>query len=319
MVALPKAPTFKRATKTEAAFEAAIDKDGGNLFRELLLKHLPKIADAYRKDEEADNFRSHLGASQIGKECERALWLGWRWTYTRKFQARIRRLFNRGHQEEARFLALLDMIGVQFYQPEDGSQERISDHAGHFGSALDGVLWDVPDCPGEWVLGEFKTHNTKSFCELVVKGVQVSKPEHYAQIQTCMARRGIFKCLYIAVNKNDDDIFCQVVEYDERNASSYLLRGRNIIVARAAPKRISEDPSHFKCTICDCKQRCHFPEQSKDALPINCRTCKHSFAEVEYGTWRCELRDVVLDKVDQLAGCGLHDPMPALIVRERRA
>ena len=39
----------RRAKKTEAAIDAAIDSDGGNLFRKLLLKHLPAIADAYRE------------------------------------------------------------------------------------------------------------------------------------------------------------------------------------------------------------------------------------------------------------------------------
>lgn len=316
MVALPKTPTFKRAKKTEAAIDAAIDADGGNRFRELLEYHLPRIADAYRKDEEADSFRSHLGASQIGVDCERALWLGWRWSFARKFQARMLRLFNRGHQEEARFLAMLDMIGVQFYQPEDGTQERISDHGGHFGSALDGVLWGVPDCLGEWILGEFKTHNTKSFCDLVVKGVQVAKPQHYAQIQTCMARRGIYRCLYMAVNKNDDDVYCEIIEFDQLSASKYLMRAGNIIVAREAPKRLSEDPSNFKCGMCDAKQRCHFPE----IVPVakNCRTCVHSYADIATGKWYCDHLRTVLDKADQLAGCGVHAPIPALAVRERR-
>lgn len=212
---------------------------------------------------------------------------------------------------------MLEMIGVEFYQPDDGSQERISDHGGHFGSALDGVLWNVPDCPGEWILGEFKTHNTKSFCDLIVKGVQVSKPEHYAQIQTCMARRGISKTIYIAVNKNDDDLFAQIIDYDERSSSSYLMRAGNIIVAREPPKRLSEDPSNFKCGICDAKQRCHFPATSP--VPINCRTCKHSVADIATGTWGCELRKTMLDKVDQMAGCGLHEPIRALVERERRA
>lgn len=317
MAALPKSPTFQRATRTEAAIDAAIELDGGNLFRRLLEKHLPRIVDAYRQDDENDNFRSHLGASQIGKECDRALYLGWRWAYTRKFSGRLLRLFNRGHQEEARFLAMLEMIGVQFHQPENGGQERISDHGGHFGSALDGVLWNVIECPGEWVLGEFKSHNTKSFCDLVVKGVQVSKPEHYSQVQSCMARRGIHKTLYVASNKNDDDIFAQIIEFDGRAADSSLSRAGNIIVAREPPKRISEDPSNFKCGICDAKQICHFPSNAPKLM--NCRTCRHSLADIPTGTWYCEYLERVLDKEDQLAGCGAHDPIPALVQRERRA
>lgn len=303
----------RRALKTEQAIEAAIDADGGNLFRTLLLKHLPKIADAYREDDPNDAFRSHLGASQIGRKCERELWLGWRWSYTRKFKARLLRLFNRGHQEEARFLAMLEMIGVIFHQPEDGSQERISDFGGHFGSALDGVLWNVPDCPGEWILGEFKTHNTKLFSKLYAEGVLKAKPEHYSQMQTCMARRGIHKTLYMAVNKNDDDIYCEIVDYDHAWATRELEKGARIITRRDAPARISDDPSNFDCSFCDAQQRCHFPD--KLPLPKNCRTCQHSVADIPSGTWGCDLRNVVLTKQDQRVGCGQWDPIPELTKR----
>ena len=51
---LPKAPTYKRATRTEVAIENAIASDGGNRFRRLLLKHLPRIRSEERR---------------VGKEC----------------------------------------------------------------------------------------------------------------------------------------------------------------------------------------------------------------------------------------------------------
>ena len=305
-------PQYKRATKTEQAIEDAIEADGGNVFRRLVLKHLPKIEDAYREDDPNDQFRSHLGASVIGRKCEKELWLGWRWSFARTFKSRILRLFNRGHQEEARFLAMLEMIGVQFHQPEDGGQERISDHGGHFGSALDGILWNVPDCPGEWILGEFKTHNTKSFCKVVAEGVVVAKPEHYSQMQVCMARRGIHKTLYLSVNKNDDDIFGQIIEYDHNHATKELSKAATIITRRDAPKRISDDPSFLDCSWCDAKQRCHFPDQQEP--PKNCRTCKHSVADIG-GTWGCDKFDKQLDKQAQLAGCAEWDPIPELIKR----
>ena len=313
MAALPKAPTYQRAIRTENAIDTAIASDGGNEFRRLLLKHLPLIEDAYRKDDESDPYRSHLGASQIGKPCTRLLWYGWRWAFPRSFSSRILRLFNRGHQEEARFLAMLEMIGVRLHQPDSGGQERISDHGGHFGSALDGVLWGVPDCPGEWILGEFKTHNTKSFCDLAHKGVQVSKPEHYAQMQTCMARRGIYKTLYLAVNKNDDDIFGQIVDYDQPVASSFLMRAKDIIVANDPPPRISNDPSHKDCTYCDAHKRCHFPSMTMP--PKHCRSCRHSVADVSSGTWGCNFKNIMLDKADQMQGCNSHEYIPGLIER----
>lgn len=300
-----------RATKTEQAIEAAIDSDGGGLFRKLERKWFPLIEDAYR--ERDGGFRSHLGASQIGRKCAREVWLGYRWAVVKQFKARMLRLVNRGHLEEARFLALLEMIGCQFHLDPSGEQERISDHGGHYGSALDAVVWGIPDCPGEWVLGEFKTHNTKSFCKLVVEGVKQSKPEHHDQMQSCMARRGIHKCIYIAVNKNDDDLFAEIVEYDHAHASGVQAKAADLITRRTAPPRLSEDPSNFDCTYCDAKQRCHFPHE---APPFkNCRTCRHSLADIPSGTWGCELKNMMLDKEAQLAGCDQWDAIPDLIQR----
>lgn len=301
-----------RAVKTERAIEAALDADGGDRFRALQRKWFPLIEDAYRA--ESKDHRSHLGASQIGRKCVREVWLDWRWALPRlKFKARMLRLVNRGHLEEARFMALLEMIDCQFHIMDNGEQERISDHGGHYGSALDGVIWGIPDAPGEWILGEFKTHNTKSFCNLALEGVKLSKPQHYEQMQSCMGRRGIHKCIYIAVNKNDDDIFCEMVYYDHAHETKIRDKAADIIVRRDAPRRLSDDPSNQDCTYCDAHQRCHFPDQ---ALPeLNCRTCRHSIADIPSGSWGCELHNILLTKAAQLKGCEQWDPIPDLIKR----
>jgi len=171
----------------------------------------------------------------------------------------------------------------------------------------------VPDAPGEWILGEFKTSGTKPFCKLIVEGVAKAKPEHYSQMQVCMARRGIFKCLYMVVNKNDDDIFCQMIEYDAAHAAKELAKAKDIIVRRDAPKRLSEDPSNFACGLCDAHQRCHFPD--KLPLPTNCRTCDHSIADIPSGTWGCEHHGYTLTKDMQVKGCTEHTPIPDLTRR----
>lgn len=314
MATLISLPTYRKAPLTAAAIDAAIDADGGSLFRQLERKWFPTIEDAYRAQD--GGFRSHLGASQIGRPCVRETYLNWRWSFKKIFKPRMVRLVNRGHLEEARFLAMLEMIGVQFHLTESGEQERISDHGGHYGSALDGVLWGVPDMPGEWILGEFKTSNTKNFAKMVTGGVQKTKPEHYEQMQSCMGRRGIFWTLYIMVNKDDDDLHFELVQYDIRREDSIRGKAADIITRRTAPPRISDDPSNRDCGYCDAKQRCHFPHEAPlTGVFVNCRTCRHSVADIPSGTWGCELRNIVLDKSLQLTGCDQHDPIPDLIRR----
>lgn len=64
--------------------------------------------------------RSHLGFSMIGDECQRKLWYGFRWCKTPKPEPRLKRLFNRGHLEEDRFVDYLRGIGCEV-NPFDNS------------------------------------------------------------------------------------------------------------------------------------------------------------------------------------------------------
>lgn len=69
--------------------------------------------------------RGYLGGSVIGRECERQLWYGFRWCDPAgQFEGRILRLFDRGHREEATFVAELRGIGCKVYDidPSTGRQ-----------------------------------------------------------------------------------------------------------------------------------------------------------------------------------------------------
>lgn len=82
---------------------------------------------------------------------------------------------------------------------------------------------------------EFKTHAAKSFVDLVAKGVQRSKPQHYAQMQIYMRLTGMTRAMYLAVNKDNDDLYVERVEVDGDFADRLLAKaGRIIFAARAA-------------------------------------------------------------------------------------
>jgi hypothetical protein len=54
---------------------------------------------AYEADAH-QGFRLHLGASLIGKPCERSLWYDFRWTTVAQHPGRLLRLFETGQLEE---------------------------------------------------------------------------------------------------------------------------------------------------------------------------------------------------------------------------
>jgi len=275
------------AVNTMTAIENCIAGDQGASFRLNLGKVIPHITDAYRGADEG--FRSHLGASLIGKECARQIWYGWRWARKSKFSGRMLRLFNRGHLEEARFIAMLLSIGCQVYQQDaNGNQYRISDLGGHLGGSGDGVVIGVPDIPaGQPCLAEFKTHGEKSFVKLQKDGVRLAKPEHYVQMQLYMRKMGLMYALYGAVNKNTDEIHMEIILLDAHTADQFLDRGRQIVMMQVAPAKLNNaSPGLFACRFCDEKDICHM----NAPMERNCRTCFFGKPR-EDGTWWCESKD----------------------------
>jgi hypothetical protein len=293
---------MRLATKTLSAIDSAIDADQGSSFRGLLKKHMMMADDPFRQGE--PSFRSHLGASMIGRDCARELWYNFHWAVKPHFEGRILRLFNRGHLEEPRFLAMLEMIDCQvFAVTEDGGQFRMQDHNGHFGSAIDGVAIGIPDLPPNTpCLTEYKTSNEKGFKKLVKSGVIECKYEHFVQMQIYMQKMGLLYAIYMCVNKNDDDLYAEIIEYDERVANQYIQRAFQIIYTTEPPPKINSSPSWFACSFCDYKQVCHFSAPVEE----NCRTCFQSSPSEHENRWICALDSRLLSKDDQEAGCGLY-------------
>jgi hypothetical protein len=303
----PKGPTVHIATKTLAAIDAAFHKDQGAKFRGLLGELMPLAGDAYSTKE--DDWRDHLGASLIGRECSRELWYSFHWCTLTKFDGRMLRLFNRGHLEEPRFVAMLKMIGCEVWQVDaNGKQFRISGHRGHFGGSMDAVVTGLPDLPeGVPALAEFKTHGEKSFLKLEAEGVMSAKWEHFIQMQVYMGKNELPYALYGAVSKNTDALHMEIIPFDPIHYQKYLDRSATIIDAVEPPKRISTSPGFFKCKFCDHIKLCHLT-----ALPErNCRTCIHSRV-IDDGKWYCSALLKDLTPAEQRAGCDQYDSNPAI-------
>lgn len=186
-------------------------------------------------------------------------------------------------------------------------QWRIEDVFGHFGGSLDGIAYNLPEveiaegvyiCAKDPVLLEFKTHGQKSFDTLCKLGLKDAKPEHYAQMQVYMAKRGIKFGLYMAVNKNTDELKCYFVVAVPMEGFWMISRAQEIITAKAPPARISSNPSWFKCRFCDHRKPCHMGQP----LAKNCRTCIHS-NPIDGGQWHCQLWDSVIPIHGQKEGC----------------
>src|SRR5260370_37914849 len=108
------------AQKTLDLIKSSVEKDQGAAYRTALGKVIPHIKDVYESD---NSFRRHLGASIIGIECARQIYYSFRWFKKRHFSDQRLRLVNRGHLEEARFIALFLSIGCQVYQQDENGKQ----------------------------------------------------------------------------------------------------------------------------------------------------------------------------------------------------
>lgn len=252
---------------------------------------------------EADKPRPHLGASILGHPCDRWLWLSFRWAAREDFTGRILRLFRRGHAEEAWITADLRRIGMDVRD----SQTRV-DFGKHVSGSLDGIIQSGVPGSAKRHVAEYKTHSLKSFNALVAKGVEASKPMHYAQMQVYMHGTGIDRALYVAVCKDDDRIHTERVRYSKGEAERLVARGHALTMADRMPPPISTDPSWFQCKFCPAYAMCHQKQPTRFA---NCRTCAH--VTIRDDDVHCSRWDDVIPTSFQHDGCDDHVLHPDLV------
>lgn len=178
---------------------------------------------------------------------------------------------------------------------------------GHYKGHSDGRVCPPAEAIGgapSWGLLEAKTHNAKSFARLRVKGVLSSKPEHVQQMQAYMHEFGLPWALYVAVCKDDDDIYVEVLPARPELGAALQDVAAAIIQANEPPVKYSPDPSWFVCKFCDFREICHYGKPPAKS----CRTCVFSRADVDEGGWYCQHWHQKIPAGAVAAGCDLWEP-----------
>jgi len=293
------------------------------------------IYEYHKKKGDSHPVRGYLGASIIGHPCERYLWYCFRQACAPDFSGRMYRLFETGDLAENRFTRELRAIGceVHDHQPPpadfseghpngeiyEAKQFEITDFGGHFSGHMDGCALGLTEAPKTWHVLEYKTHNNKSFKKLQKEGVKKSKPMHYAQMQAYMYKTGMKRALYLAVNKDTDELYMERVYYDKSYCEGLMEKAKRIITASDPPPRISERRDYYICGWCDAKAVCHGTEQPEPALTLpslSCRQCCHATPNIEGdgAQWKCEkVSNKEITDTCQGAICADHLILPGLI------
>jgi len=273
----------------------------------------------YKKRGDAEPIRGYLGASIIGHPCERYLWFSFRACCKGDFSGRMYRLFETGDLAEDRFADNLRSIGATVHvTDEHGEQFSVSAFGGHFSGHLDGCALGIPEAPKAWHVLEFKTHNSKNFKKLIKDGVALAFPKHHAQMMIYMHYTGMPRALYLAVNKDTDELYSERVRYDTKQAALLVQRAERIIRAQEPPTRISDRPDFWQCKMCNARDICHGSVAPAPALivpALSCKQCCHATPTMGGvdGRWVCEKHKKALSTSAQENLCEDHLVLPGLL------
>ena len=218
-----------------------------------------KILEQYNTQEK----RSYLGASSIGDECIRKVQLQYM-QKDQKVSAKQIRTFDIGHCLEDLIIKWLRIAGFNLKtRNENGDQFGFSVADGKFAGHVDGLIYgfpeEFPDKPTGVCLLEIKTMNNKSWNDTQKRGVLVSKPVYYSQIQLYMAYLELDKCLFVALNKDTSDLYFEIIPFDPGMAQKYSDRAVQIIKATENNELlpcVSGDSSFFLCKMCGFRNHC---------------------------------------------------------------
>ncbi|WP_211842465.1 hypothetical protein [Neoroseomonas alkaliterrae] len=206
--------------------------------------------------------RDYLGGSRVGEPCARKL--VYEITHApkdRDFDADILRVFDAGHQFEALSIRWLRLAGFDLRdRGPDGGQIGFVAAGGRLRGHADGVIVAGPEVGVAWpALWEHKALGQKSWTDLVKRGLRLSKPIYFAQVQLYMAYLELEVALLTALNRDTLALHHEAVPFDA--AEAQRLSDHAVDILRAAdagelPPRIAKAADFYLCRLCPYATRC---------------------------------------------------------------
>ena len=281
------------------------------MLSESIFKKIDEVIVEQNKD-----YRGHLGFSIIGDTDERKLWLKFNWCLTSSFEGRMLRLFDLGNRIEDQVIDNISDTKVIGVSPldKDGNQYRASAVGGHFAGSCDGFVRKVlPDFPDTVLVLEVKSANDKRFKELVkLQDYQGWSQTYQWQIHSYMGIFGVTKTLIVVVNKNNNEIYSEIIDYNPSIWEQAQEKANRIIASDAIPDGLSEKDWRLKNETTVYRE-----VYLGNRLPtsVNCRNCTSSKAITESNgaVWWCFRHNKNLALDEQKNGCQDHLWMPVLV------
>jgi hypothetical protein len=233
------------------------------------------IGAALQSERGKQDARKYLGASRWGHHCERAL--GYEFHHTTRdagdapqFKPEILRIFDMGHDAETRMAEYMKLAGynLQTHKP-DGGQIGFKACEGKLAGHCDGIIHGGPDLNGIELplVWECKALNNKSWNDTSTKGVKVSKPLYYSQMQTYIAYLDLKGYFFTAINRDSGEVFVEIGLPDMRQAQDDSDKALRVIQSGNPEElpRCASDETDWRCRFCDFAKRCWEKGETSEA------------------------------------------------------
>jgi len=236
-----------------------------------IVEHDRAEYEAGRGSGKGDVAKKRIGAGYIGEPCGRAL--AYKYHKANKDErdsvvspGELQRHALSGHWTESSMAEWFRLAGFNLAtEKSDGSGQygfkvAADPVTGQFRIAgeIDGIFLASPVEMPLPCLWESKKATNKKWKRFSKDGVAVSDPKYYGQVQTNMAYLNVGHTLFTMLNLDNMKIYCELIEFDEKEAQRLTDRALKILDSQTAEEqpRITRDRSDFRCKFCDYASLC---------------------------------------------------------------
>jgi hypothetical protein len=245
--------------------------------------------------------RRYIGSSGISNECDAYQALTLRGFPGDLPAAQLQRIFDDGHRIEAELVADLKDSGHKVEEFEKGDEQwEFTSHGGHHVTHLDGFI-TLMGSTDRRIL-EIKSMNAASFKKFVEKGVALSHPHYFAQVQDQLALAifngvAVKECFFIAKCKDNSKYHAEIVAFSNSEANRIFAKVDRLVGAESH-RRASTYKGAYECSGCFKRTSCWEP----NVQDRGCHHCANAIPEADLDSrqkdkrWICKLSGSHADK-----------------------
>ena len=213
----------------------------------IILNIKDKLEESALNRKLSEGHRSYLGFSMIGHECKRYLWLHYHHPeLSESPSGNLCRIWENGKEIEHKILSELVSSGYNV----SGFQIKNSLLGGLFCGHNDGII----EIDGEKYILEIKSASDRNFKLFQKHGVRqhpIYGSKYYAQGILYSGCEDLQGTLYIIENKNNQDIYTEIVYFNPDDFEKLVDKAESIIFSGVPPTGISYRKDWYQCIHCE--------------------------------------------------------------------